>query len=71
MNVEALIAKRLAAPKSFKVVMTFANGQTVEHPTETLGQAEVHKAARSQSIGRRVNTGSAVSKMLACEIVAI
>ncbi len=71
MNVEALIAKRLAAKKSFKVVSTFANGEVVEHLTETAGQAEVHKAARSQCIGRRVNTGTTVSKMVSCEIVAL
>ena len=71
MNIEALIAKRLAAKKSFKVVQTFANGETFDHMTETKGQADVYVAARSQAIGRRVATGNGtVSKLVSVEVFA-
>jgi hypothetical protein len=69
MNIEALIAKRLAAKKSFKVVSTFANGETYTHMTETMGQAEVHKSARSQAIGKRVATGNGTVSKLVCVVV--
>lgn len=71
MSIEALIARRLAAPKSFKVVSTFSDGSTYTHMTETKGQADVHAAARSQAIGRRVATGNGnVSKLVSVEVLA-
>lgn len=72
MSIEALIARRLAAPKAFKVVSTFADGSTYEHLTQTKGQADVHVAARSQAIGHRVATGNGnVSKLVSVAVVAL
>ena len=52
MNVMDLIATRLAAPKSFKVVTTYADGTTREHRTETIGQANNHAIGERRKIGR-------------------
>ena len=47
-----LIAARLAAPKSFKVVTTYADGATREHQTETIGQANNYAIGERRKIGR-------------------
>jgi hypothetical protein len=40
MDIEALIAKRLAAPKKFRVTAHYADGATKFLDVETAGQAE-------------------------------
>jgi len=52
MNIEALIAKRLAAPKSYRVVTTYEDGEVDNHDTETLGQAELWTRGMSVKIGK-------------------
>ena len=69
----ALLARRLAAPKSFNVVTTYAGGKTIDHLTETRGQAETYKAVRSGKIGRDLissETGETV-RIVSVEIVAL
>lgn len=52
MDVMDLIAKRLAAPKNFRVVTTYADGRTRVRETETLGQAENWATGERRKIGR-------------------
>jgi len=69
----ALLARRLAAPKSFNVLTTYADGSTIDHLTETRGQAETYKAVRSGKIGRDLidrETGKTV-RIVSVEIVAL
>lgn len=51
-NVLDLIAKRLAAPKNFRIVTTFADGATYVRETETRGQAENWATGERRKIGR-------------------
>lgn len=51
-EIAELIAKRLAAPKSFKVVTTYADGLYREHLTETMAQAQNYAHHTSGKIGR-------------------
>ncbi len=47
-----ILNKRLAAPKQWKVVTTYADGSVREHLTETRGQAETYVAMTSGKIGK-------------------
>lgn len=63
MDIEALIAKRLAAPKSFRVTTTYADGKTKTHDTETIGQAENYARGQLHKINRDLidrDTGNTV-----------
>lgn len=66
MNALDLIAKRLAAPKAFRVVTTYADGRTRIHETETEAQAKNHAQGESANIGRDLidrMTGETVRKV--------
>ena len=52
MNIEALIAKRLAAPKNFRVTAHYADGATKFRDVETEGQAENAATTYRHKIGR-------------------
>lgn len=52
MDIEAFIAKRLAAPKNFRVTTTYADGRTRTLDVETIGQAENHAHGQRCKIGR-------------------
>lgn len=54
MDALQLIAKRLAAPKRFRVVVTYSNGSTYTHDAETMAQAENHAGLFNSRIGRDV-----------------
>jgi len=73
MTAQEIIARRAAAPKNFNVLTTYADGKTIDHLTETQGQAEVYKAVRSGKIGRDLisnETGETV-RIVSVEIVAL
>jgi len=66
MNALDLIAKRLAAPKAFRVVTTYADGKTRVHETETRAQAENHAKGERANMGRDLidrMTGETVRKV--------
>ena len=52
--IEALIARRLAAPKRFRVTTRYANGDIHERDTETRTQAENWAIGMRRKIGRDV-----------------
>lgn len=73
MTAHEIIARRAAAKKNFNVVTTYADGSTIDHLTETRGQAETYKAVRSGKIGRDLinhETGETV-RIVSVEIVAL
>lgn len=73
MNALDLIAKRLAAPKNFRVVTTYADGATKTHDTETAAQAENWAIGERRKIGRSLVdrlTGGEV-RVVAVEISAL
>ena len=58
-----LIAKALAAPKTHKVITTYADGQTKEHLTASLAQANNWAIGERRKIGRELidrSTGNSV-----------
>ena len=73
MNVEALIASRLAATKKFEVVTLFADGGSRSHKTETRGQADNYAVGERRKIGRPLisrETGETV-RVVSVEVVAL
>lgn len=63
MNIEALIASRLAAPKTHRVVTTYACGKTRVLETATEKQANTHAIGERRLIGRSLvsrETGATV-----------
>jgi len=73
MNAMDLIAKRLAAPKNFRISTIYADGTVKTHDTETLGQAENWATGENAMIGRDLidrMTGKKV-RVVAVEIVRI
>jgi hypothetical protein len=69
----ALLARRLAAPKAFAVVTTYADGRVIDHKTETRAQAENYHAHMSPRIGRDLidrETGKTV-RVASMEVVAL
>ena len=65
-DVMDLIAKRLAAPKNFRVVTTFADGKTRVHETETRAQADNWATGERANMGRDLidrATGATVRKV--------
>lgn len=52
MNALDLIAKRLAAPRQFRVTTHYEGGATKMHETETEGQAENWATGERRKIGR-------------------
>lgn len=73
MDVMDLIAKRLAAPKQFRVVTLYASGVVKTHDTETIGQAENWATGERHKIGRDLidrMTGEKV-RVVSVEIVAL
>ena len=63
MEVMDLIAKRLAAPKAFRVTTTYDSGKTRTHDTATLAQAENHANLYRPNINRELidhDTGKTV-----------
>lgn len=52
MDVIDIIAKRLAAPKQFRVVTLYASGVVKMHDAETIGQAENWATGERRKIGR-------------------
>lgn len=68
-----LIARRLAAKKSFAVVTTYADGATRQHATETKGQANNYAVGERRKIGRDLinrETGKTV-RVVSVEIFEI
>ena len=63
MDALQLIAKRLAAPKHFRVVVAYSDGSTYTHDTETMAQAQNHAGLFNSRIGRDVirNDGTTAS----------
>jgi len=62
-NALDIIARRLTAPKLFRVVVSHDDGTEYTHDTETLGQARNHASMFARKIGRkriRRETGSIV-----------
>lgn len=51
-EIAALIARRLAAPKQFEVVMTYDDGTAHRHQTETLSQAKGYAHHIGGKVGR-------------------
>lgn len=73
MNVEALIAKRLAAPKKFRVLTTYAYGALRHHDTETLEQSNNHAVGERRKIGRNLisrETGKVV-RVVSVEVLPL
>ncbi|MCR9060613.1 MAG: hypothetical protein NXI02_24975 [Rhodobacteraceae bacterium] len=54
MSAMDIIARRLAAPKNFKVVTWYEDGAVREHETETFGQADTHALGLRGKIGREL-----------------
>ena len=52
MNIEQFIASKQAATKKFAVVTTYADGQTRQMQTATVGQAENYAHGQRAKIGR-------------------
>lgn len=52
MNVHPLIAAALAAPKTHKVVTSYADGSTKEHLTASVSQANNWATGERRKIGR-------------------
>lgn len=73
MNIESLIARRLAAKKSFRVVTTLADGTKRTHETETMGQAKNWETGQKAKLGKDMinrEDGSTV-RFVSVEIEAI
>jgi hypothetical protein len=73
MTTHPLISAALAAPKTHKVVTTFADGRTREQETHSAASAENHAIGERRKIGRdlidRV-TGKTV-RVVSVEVVAM
>ena len=66
MNALDLIAKRLAAPKAFRVVTTYDNGTIRTHDTETKAQAENWASLESAKLNRTMidrDSGNSVARV--------
>lgn len=73
MNIETLIASRLAATKKFAVVATYADGATRQHETETKKQAENFAIEARRKIGKNLigrETGKAV-RVIRVDIITL
>jgi hypothetical protein len=68
-----LIAAALAAPKTHKVVTTYADGRVREFPTRSLQTAENHAVLDRRNIGRDLisrETGAKV-RIVSVEVMGI
>lgn len=54
LEIAALIATRLAAPKKFEIVTLFADGTSRSFKTETRGQADNYAVGERRKIGRKL-----------------
>lgn len=73
MTLETLIAKRLAAPKAFRVITVYADGSFRNHDAATLAQAENFASGERRKIGKRLigcETGGFV-KVTSVQVVAL
>ena len=73
MTIEQFIQQKLAEPKAFKVVTSFASGRIREHLTATRGQAHNYAVGERRKIGRDLinrETGEMV-RVVSVEVVAI
>lgn len=52
MSTHPLIAAAIAAPHTHKVVTTYVDGTTREHPTRSDATAEMYAAGERQKLGR-------------------
>ena len=50
--IHPLIAAALAAPKTHKVVTTYADGRIREFPTRCVASAETHATGERRKVGR-------------------
>lgn len=72
-EIAALIARRLAAPKAWRVLTTFADGAMRHRDTETEGQAKNYATGESRKIGRDLinrETGETV-RIVSVEVLPI
>lgn len=72
-EIAALIAHRLAAPKQFAVVTTFADGTTRQFEHETRGQADNYAVRESRKVGRVLlnrDTGAEV-RIVSVDVVGL
>lgn len=74
MNAEALIAAALAAPKTHRVITTYACGKTRTFDTRSFASAELHATSERRQLGRDLidrATGNTVRKVsVAVEAIA-
>lgn len=65
-----LIAAALAAPKTHKVVTTYADGRVREFETRNLASAETHAVGERRKIGRDLidRTTGAIVRITAVEV---
>ncbi|RWO06336.1 MAG: hypothetical protein EOS07_22115 [Mesorhizobium sp.] len=76
-RIAAIIAARLAAPKTHGVVSTYADGATHRHETASLAQAENYATGERRKIGRDLisrnadMTAGPIVRVVSVEIVAL
>ncbi|MEZ2132489.1 MULTISPECIES: hypothetical protein [unclassified Sinorhizobium] len=68
MNIEALIARRLAAPKKFEAVTLYADGTAKSHKAETRAQADNFAAGERRKIGRSLIDRATGEKVMVIDV---